>query len=97
MKPPFNPFLKKIITTMALSGALLCSFAANAVYAPHDSLKLKEAAPADTKTKPMAPEPLAVKPALPGVPAIPAVPPLPGSAKPGNDARGGLVVPPAPK
>ena len=63
MKLQFNLVSKIIISTMALSSALLCSFAANAVAMNHDGLKLKEAAPADTKTKAIAPEPQAVKPA----------------------------------
>ena len=49
MKPPFNPFFKKIMTTMALFGALLCSFAANAIGVTHEGMKLKGATLAEPK------------------------------------------------
>jgi len=91
MKPPLNPFFKKIMATMALSGALLCSFAANAVTAPRDNLKLKGATLAEPKPNTSLPseKPKAENSQPVFGPILMPAPPDPAKGAVGNGANGG--------
>ena len=91
MKPPLNPFFKKIMTTMALSGALLCSFAANAGIASRENLKLKGATLAEPKSNTSLPSEKPTAENSPPVfgPILMPAPPGPAKGTVGNGANGG--------